>query len=122
MPSKKKDGKQSKKGKSKKGEKKFKKMTKKEKKLKKKYSTLEIEDKLGQKVKAVDVRRDELEWEAVRLMDEVTVQREERIRFQLQRDFFWELMNSYWKKFRCLLVGWKLLILKNILTLCLIPD
>ncbi|OXA42856.1 hypothetical protein Fcan01_22317 [Folsomia candida] len=93
------------KGKGKKGAKGPPKMSKKEKKLRAKYRSLMVEDKLGKEVFAVDLRRDELEWAAEKMKEQVTLCREERIRFQLERDFLYDVKETYWKKYRCLMVS-----------------
>lgn len=103
MPSKGKKGGKSK-SKGKKGKKGGGKLSKKEIKLRAKYRALNVEDKDGKEVLAVGLRRDELEWATEKAKETVIVAREERIRFQLERDFLHDVMITYWKKYRCMMV------------------
>jgi hypothetical protein len=93
----------SKKGKSK-DPKKPKKMTKKEKKLYAKYGMIKADGPSGKEELIMSMRRDELEWTVEKLRGQVIVNREERIKFQLERDFLYDIMQSYWKKYTCLKV------------------
>lgn len=97
MPPKKPKGK----GKGKEGPKK---MSKKEKKLWAKFGPFSAEGPDGKEASIVTYRRDELEWAVERLREQVTASRSERIRYQLERDFLYELQEQYRKKLDCLIV------------------
>lgn len=103
MPPKKAKGGKSK-SKDKKGAKDPPKMSKKEKKLRAKFGHVIAEGTDGKEVSAVTFRRDELEWAVERTREQVTVNRSERIRYQLERDFLFELQEQYRKKLECLIV------------------
>jgi len=80
------------------------KMSKKEKKLHTKYGMLKAIGPSGKEESLMGMRRDELEYTTERLRNEVTTCRDERIRFQLERDFLYDVMQAYWKKYTCLKV------------------
>jgi len=80
------------------------KMKRKEKKLSKKYGTLKYEDEAGREIYLMSLRRDELECAAMKLREQVTLSRSERIRFQLERDFLKDVVLTYTKKYKCILV------------------
>ena len=48
----------------------------------------------------VTMRRDELEFIAEKLKEEVSLQRSERIRYQLERDFLYDLVQLYLTRHR----------------------
>lgn len=86
----KKGGKDAGKGKGKKDAKGKEKMNKKMAKLMKKFGDIMYDGAY-----VVMLRRDELEVIAEKLKEEVTLQRSERIRYQLERDFLYDLVQLY---------------------------
>lgn len=92
------------KGKGKDKEPKAPKMSRKEKKIWAKFGQVTAEGPDGKEVSVASFRRDELEWAVERLREQVTANRSERIRYQLERDFLFELQEQYRKKLECLIV------------------
>lgn len=79
-------------------------MTPKEKKIWAKFGPIKAEGPDGKEVSIASFRRDELEWAVERLREQAQLQRSERIRYQLERDFLYEMQETYRKKLECLLV------------------
>ncbi|CAG7731041.1 unnamed protein product [Allacma fusca] len=79
----------------KKGKKGEKKKSKKQLKLEKKYGGIMVDGTY-----ILSMRRDELQFAAEKLKEQVTLQRSERIRYQLERDFLYDLTQLYLARHR----------------------